>query len=97
MHSSDFNPKVVGSCHHREEAFQTQPFILLLPICIAIYRLGYCNTGHVSAVSLWDIREIGKIHLSFSGGAEHKGFSSLFRDRWIDICSSKRFGTFNEM
>lgn len=94
MHPSDFNPKVLGSCHHRDGALQKQPFLSLLPICIAIYRLGYCNTGHLSALSFWDIGEIGKIHLFFSGGAEHEGFSSLFIDWWMDICSSERFSRF---
>lgn len=51
MHPSDFNLKVLGSCHHREGALQKQPFLLLLHICIAIYRLGYHNTGHLSALS----------------------------------------------
>lgn len=82
--------------HNREGAFQKQPFLLLPPIHIAIYRLGYCNTGHPSALSFWDIREIGKIYLSCSGGAEHKGFSSLFVDRWIGTCSLKRSNVFNE-
>lgn len=92
---SNFNPNVLGSCHHSEGALLKQPFLLLLPICIAICRLGYCNTGYLSALSFWDVREIGKIHLPFSGGAEHKGFSCLFIDTWIDIRSSKRFSIFN--
>lgn len=56
-------------------------------------RLSQGNTGHLylSFFFSWNRREIRKIHLSFSSCVEHKSFSSLFIDRWINTCSSKRF------
>lgn len=35
-----------------------QPLLLLLPISTVIYRLRYRNTGHLPALSFWDIRKL---------------------------------------